>query len=144
MLVGDIALFLLAKFGATYAQKLRERVNKMGLEKTWIFSPTQPLRAVFLLRFITGFRFISPIYAGFEEVSTRAYVLTDILSIVIYTPIMFFLGYEFHTSIIAFIAGFEVVRHVALIVLLAIVGGGMLPALYAKFKKESQKDISSY
>jgi hypothetical protein len=24
------------------------------------------------------------------------------------------------------------------------VGGGMLPALYAKFKKESQKDISSY
>jgi membrane-associated protein len=139
MLAGDIVLFLLAKFGASYAQKLRDRVNKMGLEKTWIFSPTQPLRAVFLLRFITGFRFIAPIYAGFEEVSIQSYVLTDIASILIYTPIMFLLGYEFHHSIIAFIAGFELVRHAALIVLLAVVGGGVLPGLYSKFKNNLKK-----
>src|SRR5580658_106398 len=55
LLAGDCFLFALARLGTNYARKLRTRVNKIGLEKTWIFSPTQPLRAVFILRFLTGF-----------------------------------------------------------------------------------------
>ena len=36
LLFGDLVLFYVARVGGTYAQKLRARVNKIGLEKTWI------------------------------------------------------------------------------------------------------------
>ena len=138
LLVGDVFLFYIARLGGAYAQKLRARVNKIGLEKTWIFSPKQPLRAVFVLRFLTGFRFIAPIYAGFEEASWKGYLLTDILAIVIFVPAMFWLGYEFHSSIIAFIAGFELLRHTVFILVLAFAGAGMLPVLYREVKRRTK------
>jgi membrane protein DedA with SNARE-associated domain len=133
LLAGDVFLFFLARIGASYAHKLRERVNKIGLDKTWLFAPTHTWRAVFFLRFLTGFRFIAPIYAGFEEMSWKGYLLTDILAIIIFTPIMFWLGYEFHTSILVFMAGFEVVRHVLLIIILAAAGTGLLAEWYRKW-----------
>ncbi|MDR3547659.1 MAG: VTT domain-containing protein [Candidatus Pacebacteria bacterium] len=135
LLAGDCLLFFLARIGAAYAHKLRERVNKIGLDGTWLFSSSQPLRAVFLLRFLTGFRFVAPIYAGFEEVSWKGYLLTDIISVIIFVPLMFWLGYAFHASIIAFIAGFEVVRHALFILILAAAGTGLLAEWYLKWRK---------
>ncbi len=139
LLTGDAFLFYLARLGGSYAQKLRTRINKIGLENTWIFSPKQPLRAVLILRFITGFRFIAPIYAGFEQVSWKRYLLADSAAIFIFVPLMFGLGYYFHASIIAFIAGFEVVRHVAFLIVLAFAGAGMLPVLYRFMSRDTSK-----
>ena len=143
LLTGDAFLFYLARLGGAYAQKLRARVNKIGLERTWIFSPKQPERAVFSLRFLTGFRFIAPIYAGFEQMSWKRYVLVDMAAILIFVPIMFGLGYYFHTSIIAFIAGFEVVRHAVFIIVLAFAGAGMLPVLYRFLSRQVSKGKKS-
>ena len=137
LLAGDSLLFYLAKLGGSYATNLRARVNKIGLEKTWIFSPKQPLRPVFILRFLTGIRFIAPIYAGFEDVPWKWYLLIDLLSLIIFVPSMLWLGYEFHTSIIAFIAGFEVVRHTVFIIVLGFAGAGMLPTLYRTLKRKN-------
>ncbi len=136
LLVGDLVLFYFAKLGSSYAKKLRERVNKIGLDKTWIFSPEHVMRPVFLLRFITGFRFIAPIYAGFEQASWKRYVSVDALSVLIYVPVMIALGYYFAGSIIAFIAEFEVARHALFALLLAMAGVGMLPHVYGKIKSK--------
>jgi membrane-associated protein len=103
LLSGDALLFGFARVGSNYAHKLRTRIHKIGLEKTWIFSPKQPLRAVFILRFLTGLRFIAPVYAGFEEASWKGFLLVDTAAIVIFTTIMFALGFAFNASIIAFI-----------------------------------------
>ncbi len=142
LLVGDLVLFYLARLGGTYAQKLRTRINKIGLEKTWIFSPSQPLRSVWILRFITGFRFIAPIYAGFEGVKWRWYVLSDIAVLVVFVPLMLGLGYAFHTSILPFIAGFEIVRHAVFLIVLAFAGAGMLPVLYTYVQKQTRSKNS--
>jgi membrane protein DedA with SNARE-associated domain len=135
LVAGDVFLFFLARIGASYAHKLRSRVNKIGLDKTWLFSPKHTWRAVFFLRFLTGFRFIAPIYAGFEEMSWKGYLTTDMLAILIYVPIMLWFGYAFHTYILAFIAGFEVVRHAALIIVLALAGTGLLAEWYRKWQR---------
>jgi membrane-associated protein len=132
LITGDSLLFYLARLGGSYAQKLRARVNKIGLEKTWLFSPTQPLRPVFILRFLTGIRFIAPIYAGFEQASWQGFLVTDLISLVIFVPGMFWLGYAFHASILVFIASFEVVRHSVFLIVLAFAGAGLLPTLYRK------------
>ena len=138
LLAGDVFLFFLAGIGASYAHKLRTRVNKMGLEKTWLFSPARLWRAVFFLRFLTGFRFIAPIYAGFEEMSWKSYLLVDILAIIIFTPIMFALGYYSNTSILVFLAGFELARHAVFIIVLAFAGTGILADAYRKYHKRKR------
>lgn len=143
LLTGDLILFYLARIGGTYAQKVRARVNKIGLEKTWIFSPKKPLRPVWILRFITGFRFIAPMYAGFEGVAWKWYVLSDVAVLVIFVPIMIGLGYAFHTSILAFITGFEIVRHAVFLIVLAFAGAGMLPVLYRYVHKQTRSKSSA-
>jgi membrane-associated protein len=139
LLSGDALLFGFARVGSNYAHKLRTRIHKIGLEKTWIFSPKQPLRAVFILRFLTGLRFIAPVYAGFEEASWKGFLLVDTAAIVIFTTIMFALGFAFNASIIAFIAGFEIVRHSVFIAVLAFAGAGMLPTLYRLIHRHVRK-----
>jgi membrane protein DedA with SNARE-associated domain len=135
LLFGDCVLFFLARTGSSRIQRLRERINKIGLEKTWIFSPEHPLRAVALLRFITGFRFIAPLYAGFEQASWRSYLLVNGLVLVIFVPGIITLGWYFHSSIVAFIAAFEVIRHAVFIGILALAGVGFLPHLYSRASK---------
>lgn len=143
LLAGDVFLFFLARTGARYAHKLRDRVNKIGLDKTWLFAPTRLWRAVFFLRFLTGFRFIAPVYAGFEEMPWPRYLLWDILAIIIFTPIMFWLGYHFHASIVVFIASFEVVRHAIFIIILAFAGTGLLADWYRRYRTRQTKHKST-
>jgi membrane protein DedA with SNARE-associated domain len=139
LLAGDSFLFFLPRLGGEYAQKLRARVNKIGLEKTWLFAPSQPLRPVFILRFLTGIRFIAPIYAGFEQASWKGFLTTDFLSVVIFVPGMFWLGYEFHTSFIVFLASFELIRHSVFIGVLALAGVGVLPEWYRSISKYARR-----
>ncbi len=126
VLTGDSILFFLAKTGSHYAKGIHEKFKKIGLEKTWIFSPDHPLRAVFILRFFTGFRMISPVFAGFNEASWIGFILTDLAAIVIFVPTLFFLGYHFNANFLEFIALFELVRHLIFWSLVAFVGGEVL------------------
>ncbi len=130
LLVGDLLLFWLAKTGSKRIEKFRRRINHLGLEKTWLFAPSEPLRAVLILRFLTGFRFIAPLYAGFQQMSWRRYLLADLLVIILFVPGILFLGWYFHGAIVAFIAGFEIVRHALFLGILALAGVGMLPSIY--------------
>ncbi len=124
MLLGDSLLFFLAKTGAHYAHRLHARMERIGLDKTWLLAPAHPLRAVFCLRFVTGIRLIAPLYAGFNSASWKGFLLTSLSSLIIFVSSMFLLGYAFHASFLPFVAFFEVVRHVVFAGILAIVGGG--------------------
>jgi membrane protein DedA with SNARE-associated domain len=126
MAAGDAALFFLAKVGSPFAAKLRTRINKLGLEKTWLFAPSHPLRAVFLLRFVSGLRFIAPVYAGFEQASWRGFLVAVFGNLVIYVPLMLLAAGYFSKDILAYTAEFEIVRHAVFALILAAVGVGIL------------------
>ncbi len=129
LLIGDSILFFLGKSGSGYAKRIHLRFAERGLERTWIFSPDRPLRAVFILRFMTGIRMIAPIFAGLNNASWAGFLLTDFVALVIYVPLLFFLGFHFHNNILSFLATFEVIRHIVFWSVIAIVGGGILAAL---------------
>ncbi len=129
LLTGDTFLFSLAKFGAPYAKKIHARLIESGLHNTWIFDPKRPLRAVFLLRFVTGIRLISPIFAGFNDASWIGFLATDLAALLIFVPVMTFLGWHFSTHFLPFVATFEVVRHAVFFTIVAFVGGSVLVAV---------------
>lgn len=129
LLAGDSVLFALAKFGAPYAHKIHARLVESGLHATWIFDPERPLRAVFLLRFVTGIRLITPIFAGVNDASWVGFLATDLAALSIFVPLMTFLGFYFHANFLEFVATFEIVRHMVFGVIVAFVGGSVLIAI---------------
>ncbi|HVW71857.1 MAG TPA: hypothetical protein VHB93_01755, partial [Candidatus Paceibacterota bacterium] len=129
LLTGDTFLFSLAKFGAPYAKKIHARLVASGLHNTWIFDPQKPLRAVFLLRFVTGIRLISPIFAGFNDASWVGFLAADLAALVIFVPLLTALGWYFSGHFLPFVAVFELVRHIVFFTIVAFVGGSILVAL---------------
>ena len=139
LLIGDSILFYLARIGSNYATGIHDRFVKLGLERTWVFSPDHPLRAVFIMRFITGLRMIAPVYAGLNRASWGPFLLVDFIALCIYIPIVYYLGMRYHESFLLFVAGFEVARHVFFWGLLAIVGGGVFAAWHERFRARFRK-----
>ena len=135
LLTGDTILFSLAKFGASYARRIHDRLIEAGLHKTWVFDPEKPLRAVFLLRFVTGIRLISPIFAGFNDASWLGFLAVDLAALLLFVPAMTLLGYHFHATFFSFLAAFEVVRHAVFFTIVLIVGGSVLAALAPRLHK---------
>jgi membrane protein DedA with SNARE-associated domain len=123
ILLGDSILFFLAKAGSRYAHNVHAKLIRYGLENTWIFAPNHPLRAVFILRFFTGLRMISPVFAGFNEATWAGFLVTDLAALLIYVPLLVYLGAFFHDSFLKFIATFELLRHVIFWSMIAFVGG---------------------
>lgn len=136
VLAGDSILFALAKAGSPYAEKLREKVRRLQLKRTWVFSPDHPLRAVFFLRFVTGLRMLSPIYAGFHQATWRGFLFTTLGALLIFVPVMFGIGYYFNDSLSHVLRGFAVYRHVLFVGFLVLVSGGTLIALYYYSKRD--------
>jgi membrane protein DedA with SNARE-associated domain len=130
ILAGDSILFALAKAGSPYAKSFRVQLRRFNLKRTWVFSPDHPLRAVFALRFVTGLRFLSPIYAGFHDASWSGFLGTTLGALVIFVPLVFGAGYYFNESLARLLYGFEAYRHALFALLLALVAAGTALAAY--------------
>ncbi|HVX90676.1 MAG TPA: hypothetical protein VHC20_03490 [Candidatus Paceibacterota bacterium] len=139
LITGDTFLFSLAKFGAPYAKKIHARLLESGLHNTWIFDPAHPLRAVFLLRFVTGIRLISPIFAGFNDASWIGFLATDFAALIIFVPVMAWLGWHFSGNFLPFIAAFELVRHIVFFTIVAFVGGSVLVAVNPRLHRAYER-----
>jgi len=142
ILIGDSILFFLARTGARYARTLRERLGRLGLERTWVFSPAHPLRAVFVMRFATGLRFISPIYAGFHGASWIGFLSVTFCALLIFVPALFSLGYYFHASFYLMARGFAIAEHVLFAGFLALVAALMLWMLYRFLRREKEAEVA--
>jgi membrane-associated protein len=144
-IMGDVTLFFLAKTGASYAKKMRDKLKRLRLERTWVFTPESPLRAVFFMRFITGLRMISPVYAAIHEVTWVRFLATSFSALVIFVPLLFSIGYFFNKYLGHFVRGFEFFRHAIFGFFLILVILGMIAALYyltphAKRRREERRD----
>jgi membrane-associated protein len=134
ILIGDSVLFFLAKTGSRYAKGVHGKLIKLGLDKTWFFSPSHPLRAVFIMRFFTGLRMISPVFAGFNGATWVGFLLTDFAALLIFVPSLFALGHHFSGTFLEFLATFEVVRHIIFWSMIAFVGGEVISTLHPRLQ----------
>jgi membrane-associated protein len=139
-LVGDSILFALAKAGSPFAEKLRNRLRKLNVSRTWFFSHEHPLRAVFFLRFVTGLRILSPIYAGFHAAKWPAFLATTFAALVIFIPLTFGIGYYFNDSLAHLLHGFAVFRHILFLGLLLFVGLGTVLAAYHYIRRGDRSE----
>lgn len=130
VLVQDSVLFFLARKGSSFTKRIHDQALVQGLEKTWVLSPSHPLRAVFFLRFFSGLRLLSPVFAGLNKARYRDFLLVDFLGLSIFVPTIFSLGYIFHVSFRRFKEGLYVFHHYLLYISIVAVSVFALVFLY--------------
>ncbi len=115
----------------TVSRKLgREILLKWG---RYVFLPTHRLdqieeyyekhgsKTVFFSRLVIGFRFVGIMVAGITEMPWKKFFIYDILSIIVYLPIVLGLGFLFHYHLDLILKELRLVKHVIFIVAMGLI-----------------------
>jgi membrane protein DedA with SNARE-associated domain len=113
LLVGDSIVFALARHGFPYAARMYTRLLKTHLGRKFKMRSEDHLsQSVFMLRFIPGLRFLSPLMAAMHKVSFVRFFFIDLLAITAYSAIYILVGYHLSDSFLRIMVRVEEMRHV--------------------------------
>ncbi len=117
-IVTDTIFYFLARTGSRFATSLEHRIRGSVFERYVVLMKEKTFLVVFISRFLPGFRFASPLVAGFAKISWPRFALYNAFGALFYGPLFITLGFVFHNKIAPFITTIEALRHVLFVVLL--------------------------
>lgn len=120
-LIGDNILFGIARHGGAYAERLYALLLNSKAGKIAQKEDTYPALYIVVGRFIVGIRTLGPLVAAHQGVSWLRFAFWDAVAVAIYVPTIFFLGFHFHHSILAFIEDVRTAKHFIFIALMVII-----------------------
>lgn len=140
MFISDIVLFYLSGHGNKYVLKLKNKIGGDGFLKNEEFIKKHIKKIIFFSRFLVYIRFIGPVLSGGVKTKWSTFLFYDFIALLVYVPLVLFLGNYFHKNISGVISGVESGKNIVLIVF------GII-ALFLIFKlinKTFLKRISKY
>ncbi len=137
VLTGDNILFWFSKYKVSrIVDMVNRQLDKHKIMKYRHLMKEHIGKTIFTLKFIVGLRVFSPFLAGSMKVKWRIFQFYNLLAVLIYIPILVFLGFHFHNKLALVITGVEIVRH--LIFLVALVLIGFLISVFVKNKYKTK------
>lgn len=122
LLVGDNVLFWLSRKGSAYVQRFEEKILQ---DKFFKFKEKMTKHVgitIFVSRFVSSFRLLGPFLSGSMGVAWKKFQFFDLLALLIYVPVLVFIGREFNNQIGFLIAKVETLRHASFFVFLILLG----------------------
>lgn len=108
---GDSILFFLSKKGGKITLALIKKVPRDKFLKYEDFMEKHTAKAIFFLRLIIGLRFLGPMLAGLTKVKDKTFRIYDFLAILLYVPLMIFIGYYFNDQLDTLAVKIAAIRH---------------------------------
>ena len=137
VLTGDNILFWLSKYKVSgIVDKLNKRLDKHKIMKYRHLMKEHIGKTIFTLKFIVGLRIFSPFLAGSMKVKWRIFQFYNLLALLIYIPVLVFLGFHFHNKLAFVITGVEIVRHLIFLLVLLLIG--FLISVFVKNKYKAK------
>lgn len=137
IILGDNMVFWLSKYSRNIIIKsLKKKISKKDIIKYRGFMKSHIGKSIFILRFTPGLRFLSPLLAGSMNVKSKKFFLYNLTAIIIYVPVIIFIGYHFNTQLSMIIRRLKIAKHIIFVLLLAVIG--LLISLYANRKSSKQ------
>ena len=122
LILGDSIVFALARHGFPSIQRMYARILKTRLGKRFkMRSEEHVTRSIFVLRFIPGLRFLSPMMAAMHNVSFLRFFFIDLCAIALYITLYILLGYHLSDSILRVMVRVQEVRHMIFTAILFVV-----------------------
>lgn len=129
----DTLFYTLSWKGSAIAEKLERRIRNNVFEKYKAVMQEKPFLAIFVSRFLTGFRFASPLVAGYVKVPWKKYLVYNAISAICYAPLFISLGYLFSKKIEPLVTGVKSFQHTIFLVILAIIAVSAVLFLRKRF-----------
>ena len=137
VLTGDNILFWLSRYKLSgIVDKVNKQLDKHKIMKYRHLMKEHIGKTIFTLKFIVGLRIFSPFLAGSMKVKWRIFQLFNLLAVLIYIPILVFLGFHFHNKLALVITGVELVRHLIFLLVLLLIG--FLISVFVKNKYKAK------
>jgi len=118
--LGDSILFYLSSKGSKYIDGFMKKVPEDTLNKIEGYMKVHTNKSVFLLRFIVGLRFLGPMLAGIMKVKPNVFRTYNTLAIIIYVPLLIFIGYYFNNGLELLSAKITFIKHIAFVILISV------------------------
>lgn len=123
VLMGDNILFWLSSYKVSkLVDRLNRRLDKHKIMKYRHLMKEHIGKTIFTLKFIVGLRIFSPFLAGSMKIKWKTFQLYNLLAVLVYVPIIAFLGFHFHNQLALVITGVEVARHLIFLLVLMLLG----------------------
>jgi membrane protein DedA with SNARE-associated domain len=140
MFISDIVLFYLSRRGNKYILKLQEKIKSRNLMRSEEYIKNNIKKIIFFSRFLVYIRFIGPVLSGSVKTKWSTFLFYDFIALLIYVPLVLFIGNYFHKNISAVISGVSSGKNVILIIF-----GLIALFLMAKLiNKKFIRNLSSY
>ena len=111
IICGDNLVYWLSRKGSRIVFRLREHLHGPRIVLWERRMMKHPWVSIFALRFVMGARFLAPMLSGMHKVKWRTFQLYNALAVLIYTPLLIWVGYAFHMHIQRIIHDAGIVRH---------------------------------
>ena len=134
VLTGDNILYYISRYNVSkIIEKIRRRLDKHKLMEYRHLMKEHIGKTIFTLKFLVGLRIFSPFLAGSMRIKWKIFQFYNLLAVLIYIPLLIFLGFHFHNKLALIITEVEFARHLIFLLTLAVIG--FLVALIVKNKK---------
>lgn len=136
-IIADAILYFLAKKGSKWVPPIERYAPGLKIEFVRRQLEEHTFRSVFWMRFVTGFRFLSPVLSGYMKIDTKRYFLANAFSALFYGPTLVLIGYFLSSKITKVLGTLKSIEHVLLFVIGVgvIVGGSILLSKYISSRK---------
>lgn len=122
-IIGDNILYRLTLRNNKHVEKLIQEVFSLGfITDRREFLEKNIGTTIFLTRFIPFLRFVGPVFSGYIKVREKTFMLFNTLAIIIYAPLVIWIGYFFNGYFEQIIFRIGKVKHFLFIALLIILG----------------------
>ncbi len=136
ILAGDLFLFFLGRFAGEFilnSKIFKKLFKKENIEKGKLFIKDNGPRVVFISRFVLGVRATTMVASGTLKMKTRVFIIFDFLAMLIFLPLLEFIGYFLAENLDSSIS---IVNKVGIIILVVFIIGVLVFALKSYWKNK--------
>lgn len=117
LLISDMMIYFFAKKGTRVLLIIYEKYfARLGIKDNEAFLKKNINSVIFFSRFIIQFRFLGPFLAGYFQIPFKRFLKFELPALMIYVPLVLWLGYYFQSRIDSVISGLGSVKNIIIIV----------------------------
>ncbi len=121
MFISDTILYHMAQRGARITKRLQKKIENNRHLKDEGFVKKHIKKIIFISRFLMYLRWVGPVLSGIAKVPYKKFALYDFIALLVYVPLVLFLGFYFENYIDKIMSDVNRVRNIFMLIFSIIV-----------------------
>lgn len=144
MFISDTILYLMAYKGSRMTKRLQRKIENNRHLKDEGFVKRHLRKIIFISRFLMYLRWVGPVISGVARVPYKKFALYDFIALLVYVPLILFLGFYFENYIDKIMSDVNRVRNIFMLIFSVIVLIFLAKNANKKFIRSITETIDEY